>query len=803
MDGASISSASAEHEGGYDAKISAHMMEEIQVTTGGGDITNITGGPQVNFVSRRGGNRYSGEMYFLLVDKKFEMTYDLPQSMSQYPGPAGLDKVNEYGLSFGGPLVKNHLWFFLTAAHEQRDVRGLSGSIDQIYTPIYYGKFNAQWKFLNAELSYQYNYGGWKNGPWPGPGSAYQSPLKLNLDQINNLYTAKLSAILKNFIISAKYTLTDYLQDRYVLGGYYTGGGTNYLDGRTLNPPYKAYTYHNDLYRARGSYYYYNMNTYGTSAWQSYYQNIRRPYVDFTAEYFVENFLGGEHQFILGYDNENGRAYQEIMYANQRFFYYNFLDAAYGEYDYFRIVGDPYVNTYNSLRSGIYFQDTATYGRFTFNLGLRYDMQYWKWDEITKYGYNPGEGYVPAAWKPYLEEYTVPEGKTENINVFSPRLSISYDLTGDGRNVIKASLARYGGILANQWLSASNLIPGSGMRGFQVPFFDADNDGFPDTGEYLEPTPEGINTIRDEKTLPLWNVYTYTPASVGSSTTVMDPDFKPRQVDEAIFGYERELTTDFSASLLFTYKKQYNNMRKINYWGTKDNYVLEDASNYYEDTSLGKDPVTGQGIWRQSKTGFGGIYLTNSKGYTRMIGGQLILKKRLSNRWMADLSIDYGDWINHTDEGEIWVPTNAFYFQDTIASVTLYSTTEPPTNSRWQVKFSGLYQLPWGFSFSGVLQAREGFPVQEYASIYKSTYFFMPGTKFGDRKMPTYWFLNLALEKQFDLGERTKVILSANAYNITNNRMTTLVNQNAVPQTLASTDVMKPGIFQLGFRVRF
>ena len=79
----------------------------------------------------------------------------------------------------------------------------------------------------------------------------------------------------------------------------------------------------------------------------------------------------------------------------------------------------------------------------------------------------------------------------------------------------------------------------------------------------------------------------------------------------------------------------------------------------------------------------------------------------------------------------------------------------------------------------------------------------MPGTKFGELRMPTYWFLNLALEKQFDLGERTKVILSADAYNITNNHMTTLVNQSAFPQTLASTDVMKPGIFQLGFRVRF
>ena len=77
---------------------------------------------------------------------------------------------------------------------------------------------------------------------------------------------------------------------------------------------------------------------------------------------------------------------------------------------------------------------------------------------------------------------------------FSPRLSLTYDITGDGKNVVKMSLARYsrpaGTLLASH-------IWNVGSRFMRVPWSDANQDGHPQYDEVTWLTPQQIVDLQE------------------------------------------------------------------------------------------------------------------------------------------------------------------------------------------------------------------------------------------------------------------------------------------------------------------
>ena len=111
MDGASFISTYG--AGGMPAGVNMARVEETQVTTSNQDITNVQGGVTVNFVSKRGGNKVSGDFYLDMMDHSMQSTKSLPDYMKN-PAPAGLGyKTNagiyrfyEYGATLGFPVLQ-------------------------------------------------------------------------------------------------------------------------------------------------------------------------------------------------------------------------------------------------------------------------------------------------------------------------------------------------------------------------------------------------------------------------------------------------------------------------------------------------------------------------------------------------------------------------------------------------------------------------------------------------------------------------------------------------------------------------
>ena len=92
----------------------------------------------------------------------------------------------------------------------------------------------------------------------------------------------------------------------------------------------------------------------------------------------------------------------------------------------------PYYPKANEKAFGLFAQDQWTLGELTMNLGLRYDYYQQGYPDI----HLPATRYVPL-------ERNFPAAKLVGWNDLTPRLGVAYDLFGNGRTALKASINRY------------------------------------------------------------------------------------------------------------------------------------------------------------------------------------------------------------------------------------------------------------------------------------------------------------------------------------------------------------------------
>ncbi len=89
------------------------MLEEMQVTTGGADVTQQTSGVGINLVTKSGTDRFKGNARFLLTDQKFQSDNITDELRAQGAGAgAPIQNIKDYGFDIGGPLVKGKLWYW-------------------------------------------------------------------------------------------------------------------------------------------------------------------------------------------------------------------------------------------------------------------------------------------------------------------------------------------------------------------------------------------------------------------------------------------------------------------------------------------------------------------------------------------------------------------------------------------------------------------------------------------------------------------------------------------------------------------
>ncbi len=759
------------------------MFEEMQIELGANDVTAPTGGIIINFVTRRGGNRISGGARVYFTNKNFQseipiskdnfMVVTLPDKTIYNTGNK-INKIADYGFNLGGPLIKDKLWFW--GSYGVQDIRQLAitGDPDNTWLETINAKLNAQIGQHRIELYYI-----WSNKEKQGRRrtGGYVDAREATFNQTGPTTVYK-------------------FQDEFTIGNFFgsiklshVGGGFE-LDpiGGKENPVF-YYRLASGVSRMENSGYYY-------------YTERPQYAAEFLGDYFIENLAGGNHEIKFGVEYKTSHITSTFYFGGNTLFYHSY---SYPDNLYIAILFPTDFIDYTINRFAAYAQDTMTYGRLTINLGVRYDKQ-WGW--MNNFTIPPSNAY----WLPADKQFTgaeFPKSDGPIWNFISPRFNINYDISGDGKTVVKLSAALYGSQYSAGELYIMDPIdyyyPERDML-----WIDADGDKIVDPGEIVSD----------------WGVYG--PKNPDGSVKyywspedVIDPNLTSPKTLEVLFGIEHELLPNFGVGLNLSYRKLWNFT-----WGKM--LITPDLANYRfaqpEDWQVVEyvngmpyyDIVTADGAWYMYD------YLTNRPDYYQDYKGlEIIFNKRLANKWMLNGSLTLMDWRVHfptrasyQDPTNHETPDGDLYDNQPAAEIARGSgAVNVHMNARWMFKLGGLYQLPYDFNISFTFIAREGYITPQVASgetrTYRAKYdSYAYATvlvkPYGSHRLPTYWMLNLRLEKKINIGKAGRAYLSLDGFNITNNCIKLAevgdVNSENYGKYLAN---MSPRVFRIGFRYEF
>jgi hypothetical protein len=788
IDGANITDNSA--LGAAPAYVNISSYEEVQINYGNNDIRSQTGGVQINLVSKRGGNDYSGTFY-LDLERNAWQADNVPDDLKDLGySAAGINRLYLYGANFGGPLVRDRLWFYLSWGVQDIDALTLSGDSDRTWLVSGYGRMDFQ---ITPNLKFNFfgeydNKQKWNRADW---GYTQQDPEALwNQVGPSSFYKGELEYFIGDLYLNAKASF---------MGGPFTlepVQGQRTSDG---SGNYMVYEYYPSFYMSN------NIFEYGTDRDQI--------NANVSGIYFAEDVLGGDHEIKFGVDYVTATTTTHAYYEGNLYLSYWGPDDAVPNGEWWEaMLQRDYMLNYAFNRYSAFIQDTATFGRLALNLGVRYDQEKSLVKDVD----------IPAS--PWLPQY-MPAVKIDEYDpgvkwsVFSPRLSLTYDLFGTGKDIIKLSLARYGSQSGNNLADRINPV---GWTAIDLLWQDNNEDSRVTSDELFGYDWE-TGELKDPNDPDYWIWYSSSvnpddPSSLVSLNSY-DSKYNSPLLDELSVSYEKELFADFATRLELFYKKRHNQTWRRS---IKADGELETEANYYVDD---QDETVGYDIYGRDEL-FPYEYITNhQKMYDRYLGAQVVFTKRLSNRWMFNGSFTYADWKRYYEGEYLGIIddiksidmkvglNNQEYFDGGMVAPESGGSgvRDIYVNSRWQLKLSGLYQFPLGINFSGVFSAREGYvmptnvlvsmPGIGYGALYGNP---DGGGKFGDQRLPTFWVVNFRLEKVFNVSETSSVTLSADAFNITNSahalKKELRISADDFGQDLR---ILNPRVFRIGVRFNF
>ncbi|HEX2456709.1 MAG TPA: carboxypeptidase regulatory-like domain-containing protein [Vicinamibacterales bacterium] len=680
IDGATITDMAA---GGSPTYYDFDSFEEIQIQTGGADASTEAGGVSINFVTKSGGNSFKGSGRLYVTDQRFQSDNINDELRAQGAGSGNpIQNIKEYGFEVGGPIKRSKAWFW--GAYGVNDIKvGVVGFlIDPNGDPN--DKNNLQTDLTeidnyNAKVQYQWAKGhkstflytrGEKIRNARGAGPL--NPIETTTPQSgpSEVYKGE-----HQWIVNDRLLMTG--QYSYVVNSFILDYHAPEL--ATVQPLF----FITSTYNARS----------GTQN-----NNIRPTYeTRLDGTYFIPSFLGGDHSTKFGFryrstpyetTNATGGGASARVRGISRPDQVNAFLAANGRMPCSlatdtceaNIVRDGDVSR-GMWEYSTYLNDSYRRGRMTLNVGVRWDYQ----DDAAKRANVAANPILPDLL-PALSFSGADSGVTySNI---SPRIGVTYDVTGRGKTVLKSNYARYYGIGI---YTASTVSP-TGQTTLRYRWVDANGD---------------LTVQRNELdlsrflTTPTSN---YDPANPGSPTTParVDPNLENDITDEVIVGVDHELMRNFGVGVSYIYRNYHNFQASYRVGATSDEYFPVTFTAACGNASCSQATYTAVAYDRPGTLPATTI-LRNDGQYRNYNGVEFTARKRFSNRWMAMGALTWNDTRYY------WSQPTRDYLDPT--NIEQQNGAQVGTlNVRWVGKLSGLYALPWNISASAFWNFRQGFP---------------------------------------------------------------------------------------------
>jgi hypothetical protein len=696
---------------GYDVGIAWDMVEEYELVTAGAtaQFFNSTSG-LTNVLMKSGGNKFSGSATVYYTDKNLAQIH-LPEPDLQALNLAK-PSVPVYSVdtsfSLGGPIVKDKVWFVAefrminskyTGDFRPTSINGTSyGNYDRKF-PNYVGflKLSAQLaKNVRASAMGHYSV---QDVPYYYSGWGLTNEANLNNKPIRFNYGATVSWTVNNSTIL----------DLRAGGLYFKWTGSTTAEGNPDGPAfYDEYTGY----------------SWGQNGGEQY---TYKPKVNIslTATKFLDNVLGGSHEWKAGLEWERNRG-DWGFYMKQPLFwtYYDgspyywaaqnggVTDPVYGDgLLTYAAIGTTYGSGAEmgiTSRIGGFIQDSFTLKRLTVNVGLRADhLKAWspgrsKGAAIDPVALGLGATYFQPTYglNPYGEvAYDTWDNAFPYGLFFSPRLGLTYDLFGNGKTALKASFTRQQESFPTGTFSAMYPLT---WRSFTWNWWDDNMNGQPDvpgTDHYEE-------------------AYGDTPLAMISTAYLdsIDPDVKVPYVDEITLGIEHELVKDLRVSARYIHKARKRIMGSVLWDKDSDRYwYTQDLAPEWWVPFTTTVPATGS-YPAQEVTMY---FLSNAapEQYRRLTNVpeaklrynsiEVSFDKRLAKGWQLGGSVNYTMLKGNYSLGYAsWASQYNFSTPNSFVNAYGEMTYSRPLI----IKLYGTFNMPYGFLFSFFYTHYDGSP---------------------------------------------------------------------------------------------
>lgn len=774
------------------------MLEEMQVTTGGADVSQQTGGVGINLVTKSGTDRFKGNARALITDQKFEGDNITDELRAQNAGSgAPIQNIRDYGFDLGGPIVKSKLWYW-----------GSYGAQDIKVGVLGFYKNNSTCRPGGAALN-----------PRTTDTATLRDCLETDLTQLHN-YNVKLTYTpFTNNRLNFQNTWAEKVRNArdasdtrpiettyrqkavssdFGTFGWLTGPSPFWkvADQQVINDKWLVdvmwahlgnnfvLDFHEDSLRDVQARQETTTGLWGRSFQAS---TFLRPTnsLDVVSSYFLPAKFGGDHSLKFGYRWRS--AHSTSLNHRGGFIDARYTNGAPNSADIWRDQNsESHLNT-----NAVYIQDTYTKNRFTLNIGARYDIQ----DDAQLAAAVSANPFFPTLM-PAIDFKGADAGVAWKD--FSPRVGFTYDLKGDGRNVVSSSYAIYYGQMGPGQLSSQ--LAATGAVFVRYPWADTNGDGFVQVAE--------VNTTG----APLSRSTAYDPANPASTTspTQVDSNVKNDRTREFIVGFDRQLNATMAVGGSYV-------------WRNYDRFLWNDtigltSADYravpYQATACPAGARC-EGITYFEPTiplPSANIY-TNRPDRSRDFNGiELTFQKRMANRWSANVSYAYNNAIENFDSGSAYEdPTcvvatcpGSFQYAPESAGSGIGGIF---TNAKWLVKTSARVMLPMDINLAASFLARQGYPFP--ASILTPNRANSAGTaqvlldSLGEVRLDNLQTLDLRVDKSFRFGN-VQIVPAFDLFNAMNSNTVQAINrQQAAANANTISGILPPRVARFGVNVRW